>query len=427
MLKTTEVQAREHRYTSHKLQNQLEVHVHSEPTSRVLHLGAFIRHGSQDEDRETSGIAHFIEHVLFNPWYFPADVAEIHERLLASGAYYEYSTSKEFTRLGLRCLPASLDDALEFFSLLVRPRQPQADALETERAIVLHEHAMSIASTHPTDHKILDNTMWGDRSIGLPILGRKENIERFTSEEIMSRMRSYYVPERTLLAMIGPLEAEAVSDRASSLFEDWRPDSEPLPEPTAVAEPGLRPLPTRGNRVTLQIAYPGVGQRSPERPQMEILADLLGGGTRSLLFHQLRQVKKLAYLVHAEPVTYDLGGYIAIYINCDRGAAGECCANVRSVLARLCAEGVRQTEVERAKWTRLVAALDAMEINGQYIKLFGRRALLGQPFSRTSEAENTKTVTGEKVAALADRMFSESRPAAVGMGVGGEELAELFR
>lgn len=420
------MQTNEDIYTQSRLENQLRIYTRTVPSSRVLHLGLFVRHGSQDEDLDTSGIAHFIEHVLFNPRYFSDSLAKVYERLVDHGATYDASTTKEYTRFMLRCLPESLNDALEFLSLLARGPRPSQEAVETERAIVLHEHAMAFSSIKPGDSQILDNTIWGNHSIGLFILGRKQNIERFTVDEIEERIRSYYVPERILLCLVGPVVAQDVEAAAARFLGDWPSTEGDQPVPRVEGKPFVTALPSNAQRIGLQLGYLGVPFGAKERPAMELLASVLGSWKRSPLFEELRQVRKLAYLVHAAPVIYEHGGYLAIYVDCERKDVKTCYTAIQSVLERLRSEGVDTETLERSRSERLVAALDAMEINRQYLQLLGRRLLLDQPFDARSEARTIRGVEGKEIADISEHIFGAGHPAAVGIGMQREELEQLF-
>lgn len=415
-------------HTQSELPSGLRVYLRSDFNSRVLHVGLFVKHGSLHEDRDSSGLAHFIEHVVFNPRYFTPEVTAVYDRLVARGASYEASTTKEYTRFSVFCLPESIHEAVHFLSLLARPQRPSQEAIETERSIVLHERAMTLGSPGPLDTQWLDHAIWGESSLGLFILGREANVRRFTQDDVEERMRAYYVPERMLLGVVGPVAPETLMPRVQQLFGDWSRGQQAIPEPTALAAPRTVALPAQSPRVTLQLGFLGglgVTLGSEHRLPMELLGDVLGIGPRSRLFVQLRQEKKLAYLAHSTVMTYELGGYLGVYINCDRAAFKECYATVRSTIAELCAQGVGAAELERARLERLVAILDSMEVNRKYLNLVGRRALLGLPFDRDSEPGQIHAVTAGQVDAFARDLLADARPAVVGIGLSEEELAEL--
>ena len=326
----------------------------------------------------------------------------------------------------LRCLPESLHDALEFFALLVRSQRPTDEAIAAERAIVLHEHAMAFSTVKPGDSQILDNTIWGNHSIGLFILGRKQNIERFTVAELEERIESYYIPQRMILCLVGPVGAEEVESAAGEFLGDWVAQADDLPVPRVDGQPYLTALPSPAQRVGLQLGYLGVPFGAKERPAMELLASVLGSWKRSPLFEELRQVRKLAYLVHAAPVIYEQGGYLAVSVDCERKDVKSCYEAIHSVLERIRREGVDSETLERSRSERLVAALDAMEINRQYLQLLGRRLLLDQPFDSVSEATSIRSVDAGEIAEVAEQIFGAGPPAAVGVGLQQEELEQLF-
>lgn len=414
----------------HRLPNGMRIYLRDQPATRLVHIGMFVHHGSQNEDVQTNGLAHVIEHVLFTPRYFSGSAAALFGRLEQQGASYEAFTSKEYTRVFLKCLPESFGDALAFMSHLAQTRELDPSAVEEERPIILHEHAMNFSSSLSMEKQVLDNAMWGDQSIGLFLLGRKENIQRFTTAEIEARIRSYFAPERALLLIGGPFDAPAAAEEVTRRFADWRGGDQPVPEPVAVPMAKAIALPTQSKRVALQLGYLAFPFGSPERCEAELLADILGGGIRSRLFRELRENKKLVYHVQAIPVSYEIGGHLAIAINCDRHDVGACCAAIKGVLASLQEVGTTTAELERAKAERIMGLLDAAESQREYMHLVGRQALLSgpssPPFGIVSEITRVNEVDPDEILQQARRMFVDDGLGAVGFGLEEKEMSALF-
>lgn len=80
------------------LSNGLQIKLRRQTNQRTINLGLFIRHGAVDEDLESNGIAHFIEHVIFNPTHMPEETQTLLNTLMDGGASYEAYTSN-----GLGC------------------------------------------------------------------------------------------------------------------------------------------------------------------------------------------------------------------------------------------------------------------------------------------------------------------------------------
>nr|HDM59398.1 insulinase family protein [Bacillota bacterium] len=74
------------------LGNGFQVRLKRQPQQRTVNLGLFIAHGAEDEDLDTNGIAHYIEHVFFNPNHMSRQAKKLLNTLLSAGALYEAYT-----------------------------------------------------------------------------------------------------------------------------------------------------------------------------------------------------------------------------------------------------------------------------------------------------------------------------------------------
>lgn len=406
------------------LGNGLAVRLLRRPHLGTVNLGLFVGHGSCHEDRRSNGISHYIEHVLWNPRHMPEPAKSQLYRLLESGARYEAYTSKEYTRFMVTCLPEALGLALETMGVVMREREVRAEAVEHERSVILHEHAMSFTSARIIFNEVLDHSLWGDESLGLFVIGRRENIERFDAFDLDDCLRRCYLPERSCLMIVGPLEEGPLMERAGASFAGWERGSGEWDEPAARAEPRMLSIPQRSSRVDLLFGFPGPGSLSPERFALEILADILGAGWKSRLFLALREGRKLAYLVRAYTVVYKQGGYIGVQVNCESQDAPEVFAVLDGEIRRLGRDGVRAEEVERAKAGKKMVLLDTVDTNGKYLQLLGRRALLGEDFDPERELAGFLGVRPEEVTRLARQILSLESAAVVARG---PEAAELER
>jgi predicted Zn-dependent peptidase len=407
------------------LSNGLHIRLKQQMHQRTINLGLFINHGTQDEDLTTNGAAHFIEHVVFNPNYMPQRTRELLNALLEAGVSYEAATSKDYTRFMITCLPKQVAAVLETLSLLISTRTVSAEAVEHERSIILHERAMHFSSSGILK-ELLDNAIWGDRSLGLFVIGRKDNIERFDTHELEERLQLYYVPERTSLVALGAIEAESFVNLADRYFLSWESAPRHFADPVVVTEPRLAALPTGSARTELVIGYVGVPGGSQDRYAMDLLADIVGGDMKSRLFLELREKQQLAYLVHAYPVTYILGGYLAIKVNCNTADLPAVYAAIQQELERIKADGVTDLELARVKAGRTRAVLGVLENSSQHLQLLGRRAVRNDDIFVDLEARRIETVHAEDVRRLAQSIMTPENAAIVGLGPKDEDLFRLL-
>lgn len=407
------------------LSNGCQLRLKQQPLQRTVNLGLFVAYGAEHEDLDTNGIAHYIEHVLFDPNHIPRQAKRLLNTLLCTGALYEAYTSKEYTRIIMTCLPQQLEQAIQVLSILVSSWQVSAKAVEHERPIILHEQAMHFSSSAVLG-ELLDNAIWGDRSLGLFVIGRRENIRRFTKQELEQQICLYYVPARTHIVALGPLEMEPLVELVTRYFEPWEGSSCILPDPIVSTEPRLIALPSGQTRVDLLIGYLGVPFSSSERHATELLADILGGGMKSRLYVELREKRQMAYLVHAYAAFYDLGGYVAIKVNCDAAELQKVYVVIQEVLEQVKEKGVGATELSRAKATRKTALLRVLENSSQHLQLLGRRVILGDDFFVDLEIRRLEAVQVDDVIRAARKIFTPDNLAIVGLGPKEDDLLRLI-
>ncbi len=406
------------------LSNCLQVKIkHSD--QRTINLGLFIDHGSRDETIEENGLAHYIEHVLFNPNHFSARMKEVYDELLSMGLVYEAFTSKEYTRIVLTCIPEQLEPALAFLSLLVTEPRITIEAVEHERPIILHEHAMRFSSSSAL-RELLDNAFWGDYSLGLFVIGRKENIQRFSVEDIESRFAARYVPDNTHLVALGPVDPLQLNTLTERYFGAWQNPSTIRHDISIINEPRVLSLPTKHTRIDLLIGYLGVPAGSKELPTIELLADILGGGLTSRLFIELREKRKLAYLVHAYTMSYSLAGYLAIAVNCQMENLQQVFEIIQQEIERLKQEPVTEKELQRAKAIRRTAVLRVLENSEQHLKLLGQRSLRNEDFFVDLTIHGIQAVKPADIQSMANRIFDLDNMAIVGFGPKTQDILSLI-
>lgn len=406
------------------LKNGLRVTLGPQPHRRTVNLGLFIESGAGYETLNDNGISHFVEHVLFHAPHLAAPARSLLEELVAAGMKYEAYTSKDYTRFVLTCLPEQLSDAIRLMGMIASAREVSESAVDHERQIILHEHAMSFTSSRIILTEMLDYSLWGNTSLGLFVIGRRENIERFSKTQLDDVVRRRHVPGRALLVVFGRFDPDEFIAEAERRFEHWQGVGTSTQD-DAVARPEMVALPNAGNRVDLLFGYLGVPFTSSDRLAMELLADILGAGLKSRLFVELVERRKLAYLTRAYPVAYRRGGYIGVHVNCDRKDVPEVSAVIGEQLRLLRTDGVSDDEIARAKAARSMEVLNAVESSVKHLHLAGLRAVMGEPFSADGEIARIRGAGREDVARLARQMLTPENAGVVGLGLSEAEFRNI--
>ena len=134
----------------------------------------------------------------------------------------------------------------------------------------------------------------------------------------------------------------------------------------------------------------------------------------------------MVYLVHAYTVSYDLGGYLAIKINCDINELPKVFATIQQELERVKTGGISAAELVRVKATRKTAVLRVLENSSRHLQLLGRRAILNDDFFVDLEMCRIEAVRVDDVVRMAREIFVPDNLAMVGLGPKEEDLLRLI-
>lgn len=404
--------------------NCLQVIIRKIPHARTLNVGLFINHGVKDEENYINGISHFIEHVAFNYSNMDPSIRAHLGSLMDHGAMYEAFTGKEMTRCSLSAQREHFPLMIETLSRIVMSNSISEKNLEHERAIILHE-AETYFSSGRVNEELVEQALWGNRSLGQFVIGNRQNISGFTLEQVEERIQQYYIPNNTQIVVQGCVDPQEVIDRVGEHFEGWKYNGRQK-DVLIEIEPSVLGLPTANQRIDLSISFLGVPFHSHERQAMTVLSYILGMGLKSRLHVELREKRELAYLVYSYTQSYALSGYLTIHINCRKDQLAEIYKIVISILEELKSAGIKEEELERAKAARITNLMKIPGNDAVHLQTTGRYALLNKDFFVDLEKMEIESLTTSGIMEFARVIFTEDRMGLSAIGVSSEELAMLL-
>lgn len=407
------------------LESCLRLTVLEAPHSRTISLGLFVDHGAKDEDQQSSGISHFIEHLVFNPAHMEPGARRRLGELMDRGATYEAYTGKEFTRCTITCRRGDLEAAIACLGGMLSRARVLPEAVEHERAIILQERETYIGSGRIKE-ELIEQALWGDRSLGLFVIGRRENISRFDGEELQPRLQRFYTPHNTQLVVLGDVRQEDVTRSVEEHFGKWSSSSGSPLSILIEQEPNIIALPSDGGRSDITFAFLGPAFGHPDRYAMNLLGDILGGSIKSRLFAEVRERRELCYAIYAYSIAYRLGGYLAINANAAADKVDEVFRAVMHVIDGLREHPVPAEELERVREARITALMEITGDTRRHLQQLGKHAMNGKDFFVDWESHNLRRVTPDDLQRVARTMLTTERLAISGIGVNGEALMRLL-
>jgi len=402
-----------------RLGNGLEVVVIPSPRAPVVTQMLWYRVGAADEPAGKSGIAHFLEHLMFKG---TRDVppGEFSRRVARVGGRDNAFTGQDFTAY----FQSVASDQLEYVMKLESDRMANlvlTDAVVLpERDVVLEERRQR---TENDPRALLAEqagaTLFLHHPYGIPIIGWKHELEKLTTADALDFYRHYYHPGNAILIIAGDVTVEQVRGLAEKYYGAI--PAHPVAERQRVSEPpqlAARRVVMRDARVrepawTRQYVVPGrrLGGAA-QADALEVLAEILGGGTTARLPRQLVNEEKIALAAgsYYDADVYDYGRF-AIFASPRTGTTVEAIeARVDAEIARLLEKGVTEDEVTRAKSrlaTQAVFARDSMMAGARAI---GAALTTGQSIDDVETwPDRIRAVTAEQVNAAIRAVFDIRR------------------
>ena len=283
--------------TAVTLDNGLRVLLLEDHRSPIVSLQLWYRVGSRNEARGATGIAHFLEHLMFRgtPTNPPGAYARIVER---NGGQDNAFTSQDVTSYYVDIAADRLDLVLALEADRMQNLTLDPKIVDSEREVVTEERR---TRTEDDPGGALGEEVsalaFRAHPYGQPIVGWAVDLKRITREEIRAFYKTYYAPDNALLVVAGDFKTEAVLAKIKQLFGPIPRGPEP-PKVLAV-EPeqnGERRLLVQrpAELPIVYIGYPVPNQQSPDAAALDVLSVVLSGGRSSRLYRHLVYERQLA-------------------------------------------------------------------------------------------------------------------------------------
>lgn len=367
-------------YRKTTLENGLRVISTTLPHVRSLSLTVVVGAGSRHESLDRSGLAHFVEHMLFKGTERRPTAKEIAEAIEGVGGVFNAETDKETTTYWVKVAAAHWPVALDIVSDVLRRSRFAPDELERERRVIIEELHMVADTPGELVNVLIDEVLWEGHPLGRDVAGTPETVARLTRDDLLAFVRTFYTPGNLIVAVAGPLDhAQIVQDIAVALG-DWPPGDPPGWQPFEGAQPGprVRVIYRKTEQAHFCLGFPGLAYTHPQRYALGLLNIILGEAMSSRLFLELRERRGLAYEVHSSVHHYRDTGALVIYAGVDPRRIEEAIQVVREQTLALRA-GPDPAELARAKEYlkgRLLLSLEdtrnlALWLGGQELR-YGR-------------------------------------------------------
>jgi zinc protease len=355
MLSTATAHADE--VTTYMLDNGMEIVVIEDTRAPVVVHMLWYKVGSADEPVGASGVAHFLEHLLFKgtdvlePGEFSATVA-------ANGGSDNAFTSYDYTGYFQRIASDRLELMMQMESNRMNNLQITAEDVETERQVVLEERNQRTENNAGAlAREQFRAALFQNHRYGVPIIGWKHEMEQLDLQDALDFYDLYYSPNNTVLVVAGDVQPDEVLALAEQYYgvipaEENLPVRERPQEPPQRAERRITFVDARVSQPYLVRSYlaperdPGAQQ---EAAALTYLANLLGGSSfTSRLGQALQFDTQTAIYTNAsyDGANLDSGTFSFVIAPTDGVSLSEAEAAMDAEIAAFLAEDIDPVQLE---------------------------------------------------------------------------------
>jgi predicted Zn-dependent peptidase len=383
---------------------------------RSVSLGVWLSRGSRHETDEESGIAHFVEHMLFKGTA-TRTAEEIAQAVDSIGGQLDAFTAKEYASYYVKVLDEHLPLAVDILSdIVLRPAFHEAD-IEREKKVIVEEIKMVEDTPDDLVHEIFTQAFWEGHPLGRPILGTKESVEAINQRRLADHFKGAYAAENVIISAAGNLEhsqlREALDKAFGSMPSKARNGADAPPQ--VVPKVVIRNKELEQSHVCLGTSsYP---QNHTDRYASYVMNTMLGGSMSSRLFQNIREKRGLAYSVFSGINAYRDAGYLTVYAGCANEAVGEVIDLVVEELKMIKQSPVPESELRRAKDHLKGSVMLSLENTSSRMSHLARQEIyFDRQFSLDETLQGIERVSPGDVLRVAGELFSNGSLAATVLG-----------
>ena len=403
------------------LPNGLQVVVIPDRRTPVVTHMLWYRVGSADETPGKSGLAHFLEHLMFKGTdKHPA--GEFSKTVLRVGGNENAFTSTDYTGYFQRVPREQLGKMMEFEADRMTGLVLKDENVLPERDVVLEEFNMRVANN--PDARLSEQIMaalYLNHPYGRPVIGWRQEIEKLDREDALAFYKRFFAPNNAILVIAGDVEPNDIRPLVERTYGG-------IPAQPAISAHRVRPQePVPAAPRTVTLSDPRVEQTSVRRyylvpsantaaagesPALDVLAQLMGSGSNSYLYRALVIDKQLAVSAGAgyQGTSLDATQFVISASPKPGVEFSQIEQVIDGVIADVGQNPARSEDLERVKTQLIAEAIYAQDNQATLARWYGGALTSGLSIDDIrSWPDRIRAVTAEQVREAAQKWLDKKR------------------
>jgi predicted Zn-dependent peptidase len=336
-----------------KLPSGLNVILYSSGQFTTVTILILVKNGADYETKQTNGISHFIEHLVFKgSKKFPTP-SQLATELDKIGAVYNAFTGYEYTGYFIKTFSEYLPKAIEIISdIVINPIFPEEE-IEKERKVILEE--IKYYQDTPTKfiHHLIQESLYGDQPAGRDILGTTQTIKSLQKRKILDFYSNHYSSKNTTVVIVGDFnnrKALGILEKNFSKYNRGR-IAQKNPAKTELKKFNHVFLKKDVNQGHLIVAFKtdGITKLKDKKFSLGVLTSILGYGFSSRMFRLLREELSATYYLNVDTNLFADRGYLYIQTGSDLPRLEKVLGLIIREIKKLKTEKTGKDELAKAK------------------------------------------------------------------------------
>ena len=418
-----------YKYDKKELDNGLKIIAHKMPQMKSVSLGVWIKTGGRYESVTNRGVSHFIEHLLFKGTK-TRTASQIKTSIEGIGGVLNGFTSEEVTCYLVKVLGEHLKLGLDVLSDMVLNALFAPKDIEMERFVILEE--IKMYKDQPDQHvgELLNELLWPNQTLGIPLTGTHEIIKSLKREDIVEYREKSYNPTNITIVACGNVDWNILLKSCNNIFSKRKKGKIYDYEKMKVSQvkPKTNIVHKETEQTHIAIGFHSISRLDPARYAMDLLNIVLGANMSSRLFHELREKRGLAYAIGSHVGYYADGGAATIEAGVDNRKISHAIELILGELAKIKKDPITKNEFERAKKYYQGHLSFVFEDTTDHMLWLGKKIVTNDlPIDAQEVLKKIKKVTIDDIFQVAEKTFKKENMNIAVIGPTGDKEKETIK
>lgn len=357
------------------------------PSTKAVTVLLLAGAGSRYENKEISGISHFLEHMFFKGAKKYKNAKEVSEAIDGVGGEFNAFTGKEYAGYYVKVASENIEKAMDVISDMLMHARFDTEEINKERGVILEEYNMYQDTPMYQIGWDFEKLVFGDQPLGWDQIGTPEFIKKVTQQQFRDYKNSLYSPDNMVLALAGDISDKKAQELAEKYFkfDNAKKKFDFKPYKKHVGKNRVYLHSKKTEQAHLVIGGESYHEQHKDHWAEKILSIILGGNMSSRMFMSVREARGLCYYIHTSTDNFKDTGIFSTGAGIQVARIDEAITAILAEYEKIRKEKVPQSELEKAINFMKGKMVLNLEDSEEYAHLLGKYELLHGEVMRPEE------------------------------------------